>query len=57
MAVNCKDCGASFSCGCQLTKGRCSSCNYIYQQSLKEPVKPYSEEEKYRLNPQPIIKT
>ena len=38
--ANCKDCGASFGCGCQLVNGRCSACNYAYQQSLIVPQLP-----------------
>lgn len=37
--ANCIDCKVSVGCSCQLTKGRCSACNYKYQQSLLEPVK------------------
>lgn len=39
MAAQCVDCGLPVSCSCQLTKGRCSACNYAYQQTIKPPVK------------------
>jgi len=32
----CKDCGLPASCSCQLIKGRCSACNYKYQQLIKQ---------------------
>ncbi len=34
--AKCRDCGLSVSCGCSLIDGRCSACNYTYQQLLKE---------------------
>lgn len=33
--AKCVDCGISVGCGCSLTKGRCSACNYRYLESLK----------------------
>lgn len=47
--ARCKDCGTKVSCSCQLTKGRCSACNFEYQQSLKEPIKPYTENDKSKI--------
>ena len=38
--AQCKDCGAPYGCGCQLVNGRCSACNYAYQQSLVVPQLP-----------------
>jgi len=34
--AKCKDCHIPVECGCQLIQGRCSACNYTYQQSLKQ---------------------
>lgn len=48
--ANCIDCGTKVSCGCQLVKGRCSACNYKYQQSLIVPVKPYTENDKSKIS-------
>ena len=47
--ANCKDCGAKFSCGCSLVNGRCSKCNYTYQQSTQKSIKPYSDYDKSKI--------
>ena len=34
--ANCKRCNTKVGCGCQLTNGYCSACNYAVQQEIKE---------------------
>lgn len=36
--AQCIDCGLKAGCSCQLIKGRCSACNYTYEQSLIKKV-------------------
>lgn len=37
--AKCSDCGVTVGCSCQLKKGRCASCDYAYQVSIREPIK------------------
>lgn len=34
--ANCKRCQVSVGCGCQLTNGYCSACNYAVQQEVAQ---------------------
>lgn len=48
--ANCIACGVQVGCGCQLIKGRCPTCNQTYQQSLKGPIKPYTQDDKSKIS-------
>jgi hypothetical protein len=49
--ANCKRCGVSVGCGCQLTNGMCASCvSAVAQQQAIEAAQAIAEAK--RLNPQ-----
>lgn len=41
--AKCKDCNIPVGCGCSLIGGRCSACNYKYQEILKGNVVPQTK--------------